>query len=86
MEIQISKNMFKKALTELGHDPSVYEGKKLTLNNMCEIYEFNQEDILSEIEKKSLSAHYDYKNDDIWVDALEAAHYFYCKRASIFKD
>lgn len=83
MDIQVSKDMFKKALSELGHNPSEYEGKKLTLKNMCEVYEFSHDDLISEIEKKSLSAHYDYKNDNIWVDALEAAHFFYCKRSSV---
>ena len=86
MEFQISKDMFKKALTELGHDPLQYEGKKLTLKNMCDVYEFSHDELISEIKKKSLSAHYDYKNDNIWVDALEAAHFFYCKRSDVFEN
>ena len=83
MEFQISKDIFKKALLELGHDPDQYEGKKITLSNMCDIYSFSHDELISEIEKKYLSAHYDYKNDNIWVDALEAAHFFYCKKSDI---
>lgn len=85
MDIQVTKDMFKLALEELGHDPKKYEGQKLTLKHMCKVYEFNYEELISEIEKKSLSAHYDYKNDQIWIDALEAAHFFYCKKSAIPK-
>lgn len=86
METQISKDIFKKALRELGHDPLDYEGKKLTLTNMCEIYEFSQDELIEKIENKRLSAHYDYRSDCIWVDALEAAHFFYCQKSSIYKE
>lgn len=74
--------MFKKALTELGHNPKDFEGKKLPLQTMCEIYQFEEDEIIKIIENKKLSAHYDYQNDSIWIDALEAAHYFYCVKSS----
>jgi hypothetical protein len=77
---QINKTEFSKALMELGHDPSDYEGKRLSLSSMCELYELSQETILDAIDQDLVSAHYDYKNDTIWIDALEAAHFFYCFR------
>jgi hypothetical protein len=32
------------------------------------------------VDLKKIAAHYDYRNDVIWVDALEAAHFYYCVR------
>ncbi|MBP6217202.1 MAG: hypothetical protein KA436_01295 [Oligoflexales bacterium] len=78
MTVQVDKRMFASALRELGHDPSQFEGQKLSLENMAQIYEFETDALLEAIEKKALNAHYDYKHDHIWIDALEAAHFYYC--------
>jgi hypothetical protein len=80
MSIQVEQNDFEKALLELGHDPKHYEGKRLSLTNMSELYEIDQDDIVDAINQKLLAAYYDYKNDFIWVDALAAAHFYYCLR------
>jgi hypothetical protein len=78
MTFQIDRESFAKALAELGHDPQKYKGQKISLENMSLLYSFSQEALLEAIEKKALGAHYDYKNDTIWIDALEAAHFYYC--------
>ncbi|MEZ4742271.1 MAG: hypothetical protein R3B45_07475 [Bdellovibrionota bacterium] len=78
MSTIVSKDDFAKALLELGHDPEQYSGRKLSVIKMSELYEIDQESILDAIESKALSAHYDYICDTIWVDALEAAHFYYC--------
>jgi hypothetical protein len=78
MTMQIDQRMFAKALKELGHNPLDFHGKKITLDQMAENYEFDRDGLLEAIERKVLSAHYDYKLDTIWIDALEAAHFFYC--------
>ncbi len=78
MNPQVNKEIFSKALHELGHDPMSYRGQKISLESMSVLYELTQENLLDAIEKKALSAHYDYQNDTIWIDALEAAHFYYC--------
>lgn len=78
MPPQVSKETFMRALRELGHDPREYQGKRLSLEGMAELYELSQDTILDAIDQKHIGAHYDYMNDTIWVDALEAAHFFYC--------
>lgn len=75
---QVGKSVFKKALLELGHDPGLYEGKRLSLGGMCELYELEAEFVLDAIDRKDVAAHYDYFLDTIWVDALDAAHFYYC--------
>lgn len=77
---QVDKESFRQALSELGHDPDLYAGKRLSLSGMAELYEIGQDLILQAIDDKKISAHYDYLNDTIWVDALDAAHFFYCLR------
>ncbi len=78
MPPQVSKERFKEALRELGHNPDEFRGKRLSLSGMAELYEMPMDTIVSAIEKRHVGAHYDYMNDTIWVDALEAAHFFYC--------
>lgn len=77
MPPQVSKAMFVKALQELGHDPRDYQGKKLSLEGMSELYRLSQDVIIEAIDTQNLPAHYDYANDTIWVDALDAAHFHY---------
>ena len=45
---------------------------------MAKSYEVKEDTLIDAIEAKKLYAHYDYKNDVIWIDALEAAHFYYC--------
>lgn len=78
MTMQISRKVFEEALVELGHDPQQYIGKRLSLTSMGELYGIEQETIIEAIDNKLVSAHYDYKRDTIWIDALDAAHFFYC--------
>lgn len=78
---QVDKASFTNALAEMGHDPANYSGKKLSLAAMSELYEIDQDIIVEAIDRKHIAAHYDYSNDTIWVDALDAAHFFYCTRA-----
>jgi hypothetical protein len=87
MPDQITKETFEKALRELGHNPDQYRGKRLTLSNLCELYELNQETVINAIDNDLVCAHYDYKHDTIWVDALDAAHFYYCMQSkeSLFK-
>jgi hypothetical protein len=75
---QVSKEDFVSALKELGHDPAFYEGKKLSLDAMSQLYEIDENIILDAIDRRKVNAHYDYGTDTIWVDALEAAHFYYC--------
>lgn len=75
---QISKEHFVDALLELGHDPEVYIGQRLSLAGMAKLYEIDEEALLDVIESKLISAHYDYMKDTIWVDALEAAYFYFC--------
>ncbi len=75
---QVDKAVFKQALTELGHDPDHYEGKRITFNGMCELYELDPDFVLNAIDLREIPAHYDYFNDTIWMDALDAAHFYYC--------
>ena len=78
---QVNKTMFKSALIELGHNPDDYSGKRLSVDGMAKLYEMDSDVILDAIQHKSISAHYDYANDTIWVDALDAAHFYYCIRS-----
>ncbi|SMF14165.1 hypothetical protein [Pseudobacteriovorax antillogorgiicola] len=78
---QVDKDSFKTALIELGHNPADYSGKKLSIDGMAALYELDSEIILDAIDQKSIAAHYDYANDTIWVDALDAAHFYYCIRS-----
>lgn len=81
MSYQITKETFERALLEMGHDPSQYKGKRLSLSNLCELYEIDEETVINAIDKHLVSAHYDYKNDVIWIDALDAAHFYYCTKS-----
>lgn len=78
MPSQVDKKTFKKALSELGHDPAQWEGQRLPLTKMTDIYEINESLVMEAIDRKLIDAHYDYKKDTIWVDALDAAHFFFC--------
>lgn len=80
MPPQVEKKIFAQALREMGHSPEDYLGKRLSLAGMCELYELDQEHILAAIERKLIDAHYDYSRDTIWVDALDAAHFYFCIR------
>ncbi len=75
---QITLKKFAEALTELGHDPKIYHGRKLSLDKLCEIYDIDAETIYDAALNNELSVYYDYPADLAWVDALEAAHFFYC--------
>lgn len=77
---QVDKESFRLALEELGHDPGAYAGKRISLAGMAELYEIDQELILEAIDHRHVAAHYDYLNDTIWIDALDAAHFYYCLR------
>ena len=76
---QVTKAAFKKALRELGHSPEKFEGQRVPLEKMATLYNLDPEHILNAVEKKELAAHYDYLKDLIWIDALEAAHFYYLK-------
>lgn len=78
MPPQVSKEAFAAALHELGHDPETYRGKRLTLLGMCELYQLEQDLILDAIDLRHIAAHYDYHADTIWLDALDAAHFYFC--------
>lgn len=82
MPPQVSKEAFVQALREMGHDPAHYEGKRLSLSAMSDLYELEQDSILDAIDRREMVAHYDYAADTIWVDALEAAHFYYCVTSS----
>ena len=77
---QVDKASFQSALIEMGHNPAQYAGKKLSIEGMSALYEIDQDAILDAIELKHIAAHYDFSNDTIWVDALDAAHFYYCIR------
>jgi|GEM_PF-820578 len=78
MPPQVTLEIFSQALAEMGHDPKEYEGKRLRLDDMAMLYEIKTEHLLEAVARKHLHAHYDYRSDTIWVDALEAAHFHYC--------
>ena len=78
MSVQVSKEIFAKALKELGYDPSLYQGQKISLDRMAKMYEFEIPSLLDAIEVKKLRANYDYKEGVVWIDALEAAYFYYC--------
>jgi len=78
MPPQVSREAFASALLELGHNPDTYRGQRLSLSSMCELYDIDDDIILDAIDLKQIAAHYDYLNDTIWVDALDAAHFFFC--------
>lgn len=80
MSLQVDKETFRQALTELGHNPDQYAGQRISLSGMSELYEIDEEIILEAIDGKKIAAHYDYLNDTIWIDALDAAHFYYCIR------
>lgn len=77
---QVDKEAFVKALAELGHDPAAYMGKRLSLEGMAELYGLDQDVILDAIDSKHVAAHYDYMTDTVWVDALDAAHFYFTLR------
>jgi hypothetical protein len=78
MPPQVSKEEFAAALADMGHNPDDYRGKRITLAGMCELYELDQDVVLEAIDRRHIAAHYDYHADTIWMDALDAAHFFYC--------
>ncbi|MEN9834711.1 MAG: hypothetical protein RL011_904 [Pseudomonadota bacterium] len=80
MPTQVSKEAFAQALYELGHNPEQYRGQRLALAGMCELYSLEIDSVLEAIEHRLIAAHYDYLNDTIWVDALDAAHFYFCVR------
>ena len=77
---QVDRTMFVKALEEMGHNPEDYVGQRLSLDGMCELYELDNVTIVAAIEQRLIAAHYDFKLDTIWIDALEAAHFYFCIR------
>jgi hypothetical protein len=81
MPPQVTKEAFASALAELGHDPEAYRGQHLTLSGMCELYDLEQDSVLEAIDRRLVAAHYDYMADTIWVDALDAAHFYYCVKS-----
>lgn len=81
MPPQVSKDEFEKALVEMGHNPDDYRGKQLSLDAMCDVYGLDEDAIIDAIKLKHIDAHYDFKKDTIWVDALDAAHFYYCVRS-----
>lgn len=76
--MQVNKEDFELALKELGYNPDDYRFKKLSLSGMSKLYDMDEDLILEAIGKKMLQAHYDYKLDAIWIEALDAAYFFYC--------
>lgn len=88
MSSQIDKETFRRALEELGHDTSKWSGQKLALADMATQYELSESTIVDAIESQLIDAHYDYTRDTVWVDALDAAHFFFCLRhqANLFPD
>ncbi len=78
---QVTKEAFVQALSEMGHDPRQWDGQRITLAGMAELYELEQDAIVDAIDANHVRAHYDYSTDTIWIDALDAAHYFYCLRS-----
>lgn len=81
MPPQVSKETFASALAELGLDPNEYRGQRLSLAGMCELYDLQEDLVLEAIDLRHIAAHYDYLKDTIWVDALDAAHFFYCLKS-----
>ena len=75
---QVSKEAFSAALRELGHDPELYRAQRLSLNGMCELYGLDRDAVLDAIDLRAVAAHYDYMSDTIWIDALDAAHFYFC--------
>ena len=80
--MQVDRKIFAKALKELGHNPDRYLGKKISLTDMAFVYGFSQESLLEAVKKNALTANYDYEKDIVWVDAIDAAHFFYCVRSA----
>ena len=78
MPPQVSKRDFELALKELGHNPEDYRGKRLSLAGVCGVYGIEEDIIIEAIKHRHIAAHYDYGQDTIWVDALDAAHFYYC--------
>ena len=81
MPPQVTRDEFAFALREMGHNPDDYDGKKLSLDTMCEVYGIDEDIVIEAIRLKHINAHYDYRKDTIWVDALDAAHFYYCIRS-----
>lgn len=81
MPAQVDKNIFKDALIQLGHNPSDYEGKKISLKKVEEIYGIFDEALFEAIKKDLLHAFYDVKSDTIFVDALEIAYFYFCVKS-----
>ena len=77
---QVDREMFVKALREMGHEPNDYAGQRISLASMCELYDLDDAAVMDAIEERLLAAHYDYKLDTIWIDAIEAAHFYFCVR------
>ena len=82
MSMQITKEVFAQALSDLGHNPTDYAGQRLSLSGMCELYGLNEDSVIEAIDLKHIHAHYDYKHDTIWVDALDAAHFYFCVKSA----
>ena len=78
MPPQVTREDFEIALRELGHSPDEYRGKKLSIDAFCEIYGIEEDIVLEAIKLLHIDAHYDYRMDTLWVDALDAAHFYYC--------
>ena len=78
MPPQVTREDFEIALRELGHSPDEYRGKKLRVDAFCEIYGIEEDIVLEAIKLLHIDAHYDYRMDTLWVDALDAAHFYYC--------
>lgn len=79
--MQINRELFKDALRQLGHAPELFEGKKLTLKTVQDIYNIQEDTIHEAVEKGSLQAYYDPFDDTVLLDALEVAYLFFCARS-----
>ena len=76
--LQITVSEFEAALVDLGYNPDDYRGKRMSLETVQKNYGLKEDLILDAISEKQIAAHYDYLSDVIWLDSLDAAHFYYC--------
>lgn len=83
VNVQITQEEFKFALEELGHDPRLYSGQRVSVEEAAQLYELSEDVLLEAIETRVLRANYDFLDNKVWLAGLDLAHFYYCLKSTV---